>query len=373
LTVNLTYLNIIIETFERFAFTGNMKTFGQYVKERMSLLGKSQKDLAKRLGVSPAYISQLLNDKKKPPDLGRVRNSAQLDVWADFLDVSEEDLLNIVRFWLHGAPPGPTPRYPAMRAVLLERLEGGEVTRREIQAMELHPAEHAAIQELVPAYLALREGPQTSRRAYSGVRFKELATRLRANREFIEQELASFCRENPFAWSYDADTNAVSVRSDDAPIESALRTASKMMGRAGAPPEAYKGVPVVGHVSAGCGFEFTDGGYPPGEGFEFAELPPGVNPELAERLYCVRVRGESLREFINEGALLFIKPESWEEIRDGDLVIFKDRRENKAFVKKVEFSGESLILRSMNPMYKNLVLHKSELTLLERVLAVVFQ
>ena len=148
----------------------------------------------------------------------------------------------------------------------------------------------------------------------------------------------------------------------------------RIMALAGSSPgfTVKSTVPLVGHVSAGEGFTFTDGGYPVGEGFEEVEIPPGVDPRIAERLYCVRVRGDSLREFINEGAVLFIKPESWEEIRDGDLVIFKDRRESRAFVKKVEFSGSSLILKSMNPMYKNIVMSKSDLVLLERVLSVVF-
>jgi len=41
-------------------------------------------------------------------------------------------------------------------------------------------------------------------------------------------------------------------------------------------------------------------------------------------------------------------------------------------VKKVEFSGESLILKSMNPLYRNIVLRRKDLMLLERVAAVVF-
>jgi SOS-response transcriptional repressor LexA len=70
--------------------------------------------------------------------------------------------------------------------------------------------------------------------------------------------------------------------------------------------------------------------------------------------------------------LLFIKPESWEEIKDGDLVIFKDRDDGKAFVKKVEFAGDNLILRSLNERYRNLVLAKDALMLLEKVRSVVF-
>ncbi len=129
-------------------------------------------------------------------------------------------------------------------------------------------------------------------------------------------------------------------------------------------------MPVVGHVSAGEGFGFTDGGYTAGEGFEQVDIPPGVDPQLVQSLYCVRVRGDSLREFFGDGTLLFIKPESWEEIKDGDLVIFKDRNGSKAYVKKVEFSGENLILKSMNPLYKHMVLSRSDLMLLERVLAI---
>ena len=43
-----------------------MKTFGRYVKDKIARLGKSQKDLAAELGVSPAYISQIFTGKKKP-------------------------------------------------------------------------------------------------------------------------------------------------------------------------------------------------------------------------------------------------------------------------------------------------------------------
>lgn len=53
-------------------------------------------------------------------------------------------------------------------------------------------------------------------------------------------------------------------------------------------------------------------------------------------------------------------------------MIFKDLKSGLAFVKKVEFAGDSLILKSMNPMYKNMVVKKSDLLLLERVAALVF-
>ena len=73
-----------------------MKTFGEYAKERIKSLGKSQKDLADKLGVSPAYISQISTGKKKPPDLGRPRNRPQLKIWTEFLAASEEDILSLI-------------------------------------------------------------------------------------------------------------------------------------------------------------------------------------------------------------------------------------------------------------------------------------
>ena len=348
-----------------------MKTFGEYAKERIKSLGKSQKDLADKLGVSPAYISQIFTGKKKPPDLGRPRNRPQLKIWTEFLAASEEDILDLVRHQLYRVPPRPIPRYGSMRNMLLASLTSGSPRLvEEIRGMELHPAENTAIQGMVQIYLILQE-EFSSNRAHGATRFKDMVYRLKANKEFVEGELARFFDERRFSWTWDPEGNDVRFISDSNEIRDAIEKLDAMLGRT--PGLTFsRTVPVVGHVSAGRGFEFTDGGYPVGEGFDQVEIPPGLDPALAHRLYCVRVRGNSLREFISEGALLFIKPESWEEIRDGDLVIFKDRKENRAFVKKVEFAGENMILKSMNPLYKNIVLHKSELILLERVLSVVF-
>jgi phage repressor protein C with HTH and peptisase S24 domain/transcriptional regulator with XRE-family HTH domain len=348
-----------------------MQSFGDYAKERIRRLGKNQKALAAKLGVSPAYISQICTGKKNPPDLSRPRNKLQLRVWASFLDVSEEEVLDLIRFQLHRVPPRPAPRYAAMRALLLSCLgRDQEALAHEIRSMELHPAENLAIQAMVQVYLILHEEISEDR-AYGMERLRELCARARSDREFIEGELARFFGRLRFSWGWEPEGNDVRFSTEVAEVRRAIEVLASLSGH-GTGFLFRRTVPVVGHVSAGEGFEFTDGGYPVGEGFEHVELPPGVDPGLARRLYCVRVRGNSLREFISEGSLLFIKPESWEEIRDGDLVIFKDRQERRAFVKKVEFSGASLILKSMNSMYKNIVLSRSDLILLERVMAVLF-
>lgn len=349
-----------------------MKTFGEFAKDKLERMGISQKDLATRLDVSPAYISQILTGKKKPPDLGKPRNKTQLLVWAEFLGVREEDILEVVRYQLHRVPPRPAPKFQRIRELLLDRLNPRDkALAEEIPRMRMHPAENRAIGALVQIFLVLREG-SLSNRGYEPVRFRDACLRAKANAEFIEGELARFFAGIRFTWTWDPDANDVRFSSEADDIRRALELMRKLADVPSRFPSYTKTVPVVGHVSAGQGFEFTDGGYPVGEGFEQVELPPGVHPSLAERLYCVRVRGQSLREFINEGALLFIKPESWDEIRDGDLVIFKDRTHNRAFVKKVEFAGESLILKPLNPLFKNIVLRKRDLALLERVMSIMF-
>ncbi len=348
-----------------------MKTFGEFARQRIKRLGKSQKSLASTLGVSPAYVSQVLTGKKNPPDLGRQRNRWQLKVWSEFLGVVEDEVLDVVRFQLHRVPPRPKARYAKMRQVLLSRLESIDADiSEEIRALELHPAENMVIGLMVQVFLVLHE-ENLGDRSHALTRFKEMCVTARSNKDFIEGDLARFFSDRPFSWIWDSERNDVRLYSDSSDIRQSLDRIDELLGKA--PVSGFRRTaPVVGHVSAGEGFEYTDGGFPAGEGFDRVEIPPGVDPRLSTRLYCVRVRGDSLREFINEGATLFIKPESWEEIKDGDLVIFKDRSQNRAFVKKVEFSGDNLILKSMNSQYRNIVLSKSELSLLERVLSVVF-
>lgn len=336
----------------------------------MRALGKSQKALAKMLNVSPAYISQIISGKKRPPDLGRARNRIQLAVWSDFLDAAEDEILDLVRFQLHRVPPKPAPRYRNMRSYLLSTLEDEGGLEDEIRALELHPAENVAIHTLIQIYLVIQEDPSEGT-GYGVVRFRELCGRARNRKDFIEDELIRFFVPRDLAWYWDPDIHDIRIVTDSEELREALERVKELGGKSRR-VTARRSVPVVGHVSAGEGFAYTDGDYPVGEGFDRMELPPGVDPSLSERLYCVRVRGDSMREFINEGATLFIKPESWEEIKDGDLVVFKDKEEERAFVKKVEFAGENLVLKPLNPMFKNIVLKRSDLSMLERVLAVVF-
>jgi SOS-response transcriptional repressor LexA len=348
-----------------------VKTFSKFVKARIRLLGKSQKALAQELQVSPAYVSQVLTGKKSPPDLGRPRNRSQLRAWSQCLCSPENDILDVVRYELHRVPPRPDPRFPNVREFLIQRLnpEADELID-EIEVLEMHPAEGRAIEALVQIYLILQEDSHEER-AHAPSRFREFTSFAKADKEFLEGSLIEFFSALPFSWTWDPESNSVELDTESAAITDARARIMNLLCEGGG--RSYGGtIPVVGHVSAGEGFEFTDGGFYAGEGFDQVPVPPGVDAHQAAELYCVKVRGNSLSEFFGDGTLLFIKPESWEEIKDGDLVIFKDRNFGKAFVKKVEFAGENLILKSMNPLYKNMVLGKSDLMLLEKVTALLF-
>lgn len=346
-------------------------TFGEFAKQRLRRLGKSQKALATKLGVSPAYVSQIFTGKKNPPDLGRPRNRWQLRIWADFLDADEDDLLDLIRFQLHRIPPPPIPKFDKMRKLLLTSLKVTDAgLADEIRAMQLHPAENQVIQAMIAVYLAGRD-QSSLQRAFGITRFRDMCVQARTDSQFVETELVEYFETHGFSWTWDSEANDVRFIPDSPELSDAVDKVEELLDHSGGPTYSHT-VPVVGHVSAGEGFEYTDGGFPAGEGFEHVEIPPGIDPALARRIYCVRVRGDSLQPFFGDGALLFIKPESWEEIKDGDLVIFKDRDDGKAFVKKVEFAGENLILRSLNERYRNLVLARDALILLEKVRSVVF-
>ena len=169
-----------------------MKTFGRYAKDKIARLGKSQKDLAAELGVSPAYVSQIFTGKKNPPDLGKPRNRSQLKTWCQFLGAPEEDILDLVRYELHRVPPRPNPKFRNMRDLLLQRVNSPTTGLiEEIRAMELHPAENLAVQAMVQIYFMLQED-NVGGRAYGTARFKDFCDRARANKDFVEGELVKF-------------------------------------------------------------------------------------------------------------------------------------------------------------------------------------
>lgn len=126
-------------------------------------------------------------------------------------------------------------------------------------------------------------------------------------------------------------------------------------------------IPLISYVSAGEPFQWTDQGYGPGQGLEMLDIPPGLETRLALKVYAVRVRGDSMFPYLKEGAVLFAMPESRNEIRHGDYVIFKDQDYN-AWVKMVFFRDRKIIFRSLNPEFEDIVKTEDELVLIDRVI-----
>ena len=348
-----------------------MKTFGKYARERLRELGKSQKSLAEELGVSPAYISQIFSGKKSPPDLGRPRNRVQLRLWSTCLQTPEEDLLEVVRFELHRLPPRPDPRFRNMRDLLIRTLAPAEKPLiDEIRSLELHPAESRAIRALARIFLALGRQKGEVQESMTAAAHSPDWQALR-DRDFVEETLVGFFEKHSFMWTWDPLGNDVHLESRSAPIFKAMarleKSACTNRGLRQSPV-----VPVVGKVSAGEGFDHPSAIHSRNRFEDLVVLPAGTDPGLAQALYCVRVRDDSLRELFGEGALLFVKADSSAEIKDGDVVIFRDENEGKGYVKKVEFTGDLLILKARNPLYRDIVLRYSDMRLLERVISVAF-
>jgi len=158
----------------------------------------------------------------------------------------------------------------------------------------------------------------------------------------------------------------LAARLDKSPSEA--RPIYQRLARSDTPPdyEPEQPIPVIAYVSAGSPFQWTDGGYGPGNGLDEVDVPPEVPLKQARSMYAVRVRGDSMRPFLKEGATLYIKPESRPEIANGDYVIFKDKDYN-CWVKLVEFHDQAIVLKSLNPTYPDIVKTHDEEVLMEKV------
>ncbi len=162
------------------------------------------------------------------------------------------------------------------------------------------------------------------------------------------------------------DEVLLAARLDTAPYEA--RAVYQRLTQPGMETPAFEwpAVPVIAYVSAGEPFQWTDGGFAAGNGLDHVEPPPELDQRRAGEMYAVRVRGDSMRPFLKEGATLYIKPGSRHEITNGDYVIFKDK-DYACWVKLVEIHREAIILKSLNPTYQDIVKSRGDEVLMEKV------
>ncbi len=349
----------------------SQRTFSQLAKQRLMTLGKNQRALAKALNVSPAYVCQIFSGKKSPPDLSREKNYQLLRVWCDFLETDENELTDLVRHELHRTPLPPTPRYPRFRAMVLSKLDtADESLRNEIRALSAHPAEHNLVSVLLQIYLVGDKGSSESH-ALVFADLMESLSKLINDLGFIENRLCDLFAGIDFSWTWDEASGQVKFSTGSRLFNYALELVMKF-NKGDSPFKYASTAPVVGYVTASDGFDYDEDDFQKKLEAKEAPFPCGIDSVYQASIYSVRVRGDSLRQFFVDGVVLLVKSGSWQEVLDGDVVIYRDKKLKKAFVKKIEFCDDSLLVKPMNPIYSNMVLSRSELTHFERVVAAFF-
>lgn len=347
------------------------RSFSQFLKQRIKYLGKSQRSLAEALDVSPAYVSQIFSGKKKPPDLGRPRNRKLAKIWADFLEIDYEELIALVRHELHKAPLPPTPRYPGIRDLCLKTIqESQSYLTNEIRAMVFHPAEQSLLQFLTQIYM-LNNSCHHTNRVMIFATFEDIVRKSCSNKHFVENELAVFFKSIDFTWTWDEDFGRVDVEFYSPELIRSANTVKEFIEDSESPLRSM-GAPVLGHISSGEGFDYAEHEQSSDQQSEIAPLPPGMNPGMASLIYCLKGKALIFNDILTNSAFIYVKRNSWNELSDGDLVIYKDPKLRKGFFKRMENNEEAIILRPLNPTYKNVILKRSDVSLLEKVVAVVF-
>lgn len=347
------------------------RAFSKSVKQNLSKSGKSQRDLATALNVSPAYVSQIISGKKSPPDLSRQKNHELLRVWSEFLNVEEQELIDLVMHDLHGTPLPPSPRHPRFRSLALSRLDiRNEPLKNVIRALVTHPAEQSLINILSQVYLIDEPGSSQSRALVFSEMMESFSTLIH-DADFIDTDLCNRFDNTDFSWFWDEVSGRIHFYTESRQLNAALELIEEY--HAGDSALKYSPtVPLVGHVSATEGFDLHDGDFLNNFSGEHTPTPIGVDPGLYPLLYCVRVRGDSLRHYFGDGAILYVKSGSWQEVLDGDLVVFRDNRLKKAFIRKIEFYDDCLLVKPMSSSCRDMVIKKTELPNFERVVSVVF-
>lgn len=125
-------------------------------------------------------------------------------------------------------------------------------------------------------------------------------------------------------------------------------------------------LPVTGYVSAGEPVEFYNI-EPPAAGWEKVLMPSDIPPRLFDRIYALKVVGSSMEPAFRDGTILYVKKDSGDEVVNGDIVVFVDQ-DGHAWVKKVKFSKDIIILKSINPAYEDMTIPISHKKIMDKVI-----
>lgn len=147
---------------------------GARLKHHRQLAGLSLRELARQLGVSPSFVSQLENSKSQPSVATLYSISQLLDVSIDELFATGEPVTPVAQAAPGPALPGPTP----VRAVG----EPGVVSRSDLGS----PADAWPNEKSLAKLCVTRPGERARLEMDSGVVWNQLATNTGTDLDFIE-------------------------------------------------------------------------------------------------------------------------------------------------------------------------------------------
>lgn len=125
-------------------------------------------------------------------------------------------------------------------------------------------------------------------------------------------------------------------------------------------------IPVVAEISEKDGFDYSriESSTP------LSWVPPlcGLKSRTIQRIYSLRVVGNSLEPVYRDGAIIYVKRECYEKIKDADSVIYVDD-ENRGYLKRVRFSNSFVILENLkSPPCQPMVKSQKSVKLLDLVI-----
>ena len=115
-------------------------------------------------------------------------------------------------------------------------------------------------------------------------------------------------------------------------------------------------------ISAHEKFDYRETTY----GEEKAEIRLEGDTEALSNTYCLLLTDNSMMPGFPEGTRFLSRMETWEEIKENDLVVYIGQ-DNKGQLYRISIKDEQILLRSLNPAISDLLLPKQQIRLCDRV------
>jgi SOS-response transcriptional repressor LexA/transcriptional regulator with XRE-family HTH domain len=141
-----------------------------------------------------------------------------------------------------------------------------------------------------------------------------------------------------------------------------LTPAMKMEGAGGITPSpSVHPIPIISYADAGIGLPYTDQDYPPGASDEYLPRPNDVADPSA---YALKVKGDSMSPKLDENDIVIVSP--GKEAGNNTIAVVRTVGD-EVYLKKVTFSGNRVILYSINTRYPPISLARDEIRFIHPV------